>query len=116
MKEDGILSNKYLGFITDIYSFLTKEYPNNTVYFSQYLNAPSCCIESKEWKYEWHIAENEMQNNEVWIFHNKDTLKHNDFRGMGYGEKLTNVIDQVKKFLNGEIKTPAKQMTICDYI
>ena len=36
--------------------------------------------------------------------------------GMGYGEKLTNVIDQVKKFLNGEIKTPAKQMTIFDYI
>lgn len=114
MSEEGILNNKFLGEIVKIYEYLTTEYPQNTVYFSEYLKAPSCCIEDGNYVYEWHVAENSIQNDEVWIYHNRDSK--NGYEGMGYGEKLEDVVSQVKKFLQGKIKVPMKQTTIFDFI
>lgn len=111
----GILDYKYLGEITKLYTYLTNQYPSNTVYFSEYLEIPSCCIEDDNNKWEFHIKENSMQNNEVWLFNNKDSKKA--YSGMGYGEKLKDVIKQVESFLKESgFKAPVKQLTIFDFI
>lgn len=125
-KIKGALSYKYLGYITNIYTHLTSKYPGYSVYFSEYLKAPSVCLETKTDKFEWHVGENEIQNNELWIYHGQEKLK--SYEGSGFGEKIDNVIDQVESFLNGflskekaqekqqEKKAAYTQLTIFDFI
>ena len=95
--ESGALSYKYLGESVSIYNFLTENYPNYSVYFSEYLDKPSVCIEIKKVKYEFYVAENSMQNNDVWLFKSYQDTKES---GGGCGDKINNdLLDQVKKFL-----------------
>ena len=111
----GVLDNKYLGEITDLYSHFKKNYPEHEVYFSEYLEMPSCCIEDKTTKYEFYVRENKNYNNEVWLFNNGTRKK--EYSGFGYGKKLTNIIDQAESFLeeNGFIK-PEQQLTLFDFL
>lgn len=106
-KIKGALSYKYLGYITNIYTHLTKNYSQYSVYFSEYLRTPSVCLETKTDKFEWHIKENEMQNDELWIYHNQEKLKA--YEGSGYGEKVNNVIEQVESFLNSGLSKEIAQ-------
>lgn len=111
----GKLDNEFLGQITSLYTYLKEKYPDNEVYFSEYLNNPSCCIEDKDNKYEWHIVRNPMQNDEIWLKHGKENKKEES--GMGYGEKLENVIEQAEAFLKeAGFKAPLKQITLFDFI
>lgn len=106
-KIKGALSYKYLGYITEIYTYLTKKYPGYSVYFSEYLKTPSVCLETKTDKYEWHVGENEIQNNQLWIYHNREKLK--GYEGAGFGEKVDNVIMQVESFLNSGLSKEITQ-------
>lgn len=110
----GILDNEFLGEITKLYTYFTEHYPDNEVYFSEYLQQPSCCIEDKTSKYEFHVSKNNMQNDEVWLYKSKEIK--NDYSGCGYGEKLTNIIEQAESFMkeNG-FKIPERQMTLFDF-
>lgn len=111
----SVLDNRFLSEITKLYNYLTENYPNNEVYFSEYLKQPSCCIEDKEYKYEFHVSENSIQNNEVWLYNSKDSKK--DYSGCGYGEKLINIIEQAERFMKDTgFKIPAKQLTLFDFI
>ena len=105
----------FLSYITRLYRYFTENYPNSRVYFSQYLKQPSCCIEDKNFKYEFHISENSMQNNEVWLYSDKTNKK--DYSGCGYGEKLTNIIEQAESFMKKTgFKVPERQMTLFDFM
>ena len=93
----GILNYKYLGEVVDIYNYLNATYPKESVYFSEYLDKPSACIEIKKVRYEFYVAENTMKNNEVWLFKNWQDTKES---GGGRGDKINNdLLDQVKNFL-----------------
>ena len=113
--QTGILDSPYLGYITDLYSYLTETYPSLTVYFSQYLETPSCCIEADGFKYEWHVGINAMSNVEVWLYNNRETKDKQ--QGQGYGEKLVDIIKQAEKFMQMcGFKKPQKQMTLFDFM
>lgn len=95
-KSTGALSYKYLGEVVDIYRYLNENYKN--VYFSEYLEKPSACVEINNKKYEFYVAENTIRNNEVWLFSNWQTIHKSE--GGGLGNKINNdLLDQVKRFL-----------------
>lgn len=113
--QTGILNNPFLGHITQLYSYLNETYPSLTVYFSQYLEQPSCCMEADGFKYEWHVNINSMADDEVWLYNNRETK--DKCSGQGYGEKLEDIISQAEKFLKTcGFKKPQKQMSLFDFI
>jgi len=92
----GALSYKYLGEIVSIYNYLKENYED--VYFSEFLEKPSACVEIKGKKYEFYVGENAIQNNELWLFSNWHIIKGD--AGGGLGRKINNdLLDQVKNFL-----------------
>lgn len=112
--ENVVFDYPYFNQTVEIYNFLKDDYSDFNIYFSNYVNKPSVCLETKEKKLEFYVAENTMQDNEVWLFNNWDELPHKTCGG-GYGEKIGNIKEQVKKFIDScGIKKPPKQMTLFD--
>ena len=113
--DSEVFNYPYFKETVEIYNYLKDDYSTFNVYFSKHINKPSVCLETKEKKLEFYVAENTMQNNEVWLFNNWDELPHKTSGG-GYGEKLKNIKEQVKTFIEScEIKKPQKQMSLFDF-
>ena len=96
--DKNILSYKYLGEVVDVYKYLKETYKKESVYFSEYLGKPTACVEINKKRYEFYVAENDMFNNEVWLFKSWETLDKNS--GGGKGDKINNDLrQQVINFL-----------------
>ena len=115
MEKDKTFDYPYFSQTVEIYNYLTTEYPSENIYFSKYLDKPSVCLKTKERTLEFYVAENSMDNNKVWLFSNYEDNNKNS--GGGYGALLTDLKQQVKKFVDSytNLNVGMKQMTIFDY-
>lgn len=112
--DDEILGYEYFRETEFVYEMLRKEFEDEKIYFSLYLDKPSVCLEKKEIRFEFYVSKNSI-NNEVWLFSNCENK--NDHSGGGYGRKLTDLKNQVKKFLEERgCKPKEKEITIFDFI
>lgn len=118
MNEQEVFKYKYFSDTVSIYEYLNKQYTKYSIYYSQYLNKPSVCLETKEKKLTFYVDDNYFVN-EKWLFNEWENLKHKTYCGGGYGAKVINLMKQVDQFIKESIKdeTPTySQITIFDLI
>lgn len=113
-ESDGIFDYPYFSETVRIYNYLTNKYPDKNIYFSKFLDKPSVCLETKKKKYTFYVAENSVQNNEVWLFNSYEDLPHKT-SGFGYGEKMNDIEKQLDLFLK-DLKEEKRQMSIFDFM
>ena len=118
MDYKGVFKYKYFSETVSICEYLKKQYAKYSIYYSQYLHYPSVCLETKEKKLTFYVADNDWVN-EKWLFNEWKSLKSQTYCGGGYGNKVINLLEQVDQFIKENIKdeTPVyRQISIFDLL